>query len=226
MSGNCSLHKSSNCIESVPIFSSVTEEEMLKIAAITTDRTYQKGEMVYLEGDEGGKLYVIHKGGVKVTRLGTSGKEQVIRVLGPGSFMGELSLLNPVPMSDNAEALEATTMCMIDGSKLKKLMLENPSIALKIIEELSRRLGSVEELIEDINLLSVEQRLAQALLKLAGEGDEIVLGMRKSDLASQIGMSQETLSRKLSSFQEQGLIELEGQRGIRILDRKGLENIL
>ncbi|HOY89979.1 MAG TPA: helix-turn-helix domain-containing protein, partial [Bacillota bacterium] len=97
------------------------------------------------------------------------------------------------------------------------------SIALKIIEELSRRLESVEELVEDINLLSVEQRLAQVLLKLAGDGNEIVLKMRKSDLASQIGMSQETLSRKLSSFQEQGLIELEGQRKIRLLDRAGLK---
>lgn len=217
------MHKVPNCIESVPIFSSITEEELLKITAITTDRTYQKGEMVYLQGDEGGKLYVLHKGRVKITRLGTSGKEQVIRVLGPGAFMGELSLLSPVPMTDNAEALETTTMCMIDGKELKGLMLENPSIALKIIEELSRRLESVEELVEDINLLSVEQRLAQVLLKLAGDGDEIVLKMRKSDLASQIGMSQETLSRKLSSFQEQGLIELEGQRKIRLLDRAGLK---
>ncbi len=223
MDSRCSLHKVPNCIESVPIFSSITEEELLKITAITTDRTYQKGEMVYLQGDEGGKLYVLHKGRVKITRLGTSGKEQVIRVLGPGSFMGELSLLSPVPMTDNAEALETTTMCMIDGKELKGLMLENPSIALKIIEELSRRLESVEELVEDINLLSVEQRLAQVLLKLAGDGDEIVLKMRKSDLASQIGMSQETLSRKLSSFQEQGLIELEGQRKIRLLDRAGLK---
>lgn len=220
------MHKVPNCIESVPIFSSITEEELLKITAITTDRTYQKGDMVYLQGDEGGKLYVLHKGRVKITRLGMSGKEQVIRVLGPGSFMGELSLLSPVPMTDNAEALETTTMCMIDGKELKGLMLENPSIALKIIEELSRRLESVEELVEDINLLSVEQRLAQVLLKLAGDGDEIVLRMRKSDLASQIGMSQETLSRKLSSFQEQGLIELEGQRKIRLLDRAGLEEIV
>lgn len=223
MDSRCSLHKVPNCIESVPIFSSITEEELLKITAITTDRTYQKGEMVYLQGDEGGKLYVLHKGRVKITRLGMSGKEQVIRVLGPGAFMGELSLLSPVPMTDNAEALETTTMCMIDGKELKGLMLENPSIALKIIEELSRRLESVEELVEDINLLSVEQRLAQVLLKLAGDGDEIVLKMRKSDLASQIGMSQETLSRKLSSFQEQGLIELEGQRKIRLLDRAGLK---
>lgn len=225
MDSKCSTHKVPNCIEAVPIFSGITEEEMLKIASITTDRTYQKGEMVYLQADEGGKLYVLHKGQVKITRLAASGKEQVIRVLGPGAFMGELSLLSPAPMTDNAEALETTTICLIEGRKLKSLMLESPSIALKVIEELSRRLESAEELIEGINLLPVEQRLAQALLKLAGEADEIVLRMKKSDLASQIGMSQETLSRKLSNFQENGLIELEGQRRIRILDKRRLEGI-
>lgn len=77
----------------------------------------------------------------------------------------------------------------------------------------------------DLDLGAGQQRLAQALLKLAGEGDEIVLSIRKSDLASQIGMSQETLSRKLSSFQEQGLIGLVGQRKIRILDRGQLAKI-
>lgn len=225
MGCNCSLHRVPNCIESVPIFSNITEDEMLKIAAITTDRTYQKGEMVYLQGDKGGRLFVLHKGQIKITRLSAAGKEQVIRVLGPGSFMGELSLFSPAPLTENAEALETSTMCIIDGGKLKELMIGNPSIALKIIEELSRRLESAEELIEGANLLTVEQRLAGALLKLAGDGFEIVLSMKKADLASQIGMSQETLSRKLSSFQEQGLIELEGQRTIRLLDKDRLSDM-
>lgn len=226
MGCNCSLHKVPNCIESVPIFGSITEDEMLKIAAITTDRTYQKGEMVYIAGEKGGRLFVLHKGQIKITRLSVSGKEQVIRVLGAGAFMGELSLFSPAPLSENAEALETSTMCIIEGGKLKELMVGNPTIALKIIEELSKRLESAEELIEGTNLLSVEQRLAGVLLKLAGEGCEITLNMKKSDLASQIGMSQETLSRKLSSFQDKGLISLVGQRTIRLLDKRRLTDII
>ena len=73
-----------DCIRTVPIFSHITHEEMLEIARIIEARTYRKGEMVYLAGDPGGKLYVLHTGKVKITRINPSGKEQVIRILGPG----------------------------------------------------------------------------------------------------------------------------------------------
>ncbi|HOB08569.1 MAG: Crp/Fnr family transcriptional regulator [Limnochordia bacterium] len=214
-----------DCIRTVPIFSHITHEEMLEIARIIEARTYRKGEMVYLAGDPGGKLYVLHTGKVKITRINPSGKEQVIRILGPGEFMGELSLFRSSPQTDNAEALEESTMCVMDGAKLKELMLKNPSISLKVMEELSQRLQKAENLIEVISLDSVEQRLAQALLALAGDKAEITLKMAKKDFASQMGMSRETLSRKLAAFQEQGLIRLEGQRRIVILDKEGLQAV-
>lgn len=214
------------CIETVPIFSSITYEEMLEIAAITEARSYEKGEMVYTAGDPGGKLYVIHAGRVRITRISASGKEQVIRILGPGEFMGELSLFSALPLTDNAQVLEGCTMCVIEGSKLKALMLKNPVISLKVLDELSKRLEKAENQIEAISLSSVEERIAQALLELSEQDNIIILPMTKGDLASQLGMSQETLSRKLTAFQEQGLIKLEGHRKIIILDRAGLDAIL
>ncbi|AKG33328.1 Crp/Fnr family transcriptional regulator [Paenibacillus durus] len=226
MNYKCQKRGVSNCIEIVPIFSSLTQEEMLEIAAITTNKTFEKGEMIYLAGDKGEKLYVIHKGHIKISRLSSNGKEQVIRVLGPGQFMGELSLFSQLPITDNGEALETSTMCLIEGGKLKELMKKFPSIAFKVMEELSRRLEKAENLIEDINLHSVEQRLAQAILKLSDGKREVKLTMTKGDFASQIGMSQETLSRKLSSFQEQGIIKLIGHRRIVILDRDRLEQVV
>jgi len=214
-----------NCIEIVPIFSNLTNDEMMEIAMITTDKTYEKGEMVYTVGDLGERLYVIHKGRVKISRIAANGKEQVIRVLGPGEFMGELSLFSPTSMTDNAEVLEKSTMCIIEGKKLKKIISKYPSIAFKVMEELSRRLEQAENLIEDINLNSVETRLAQMLIKMANERNEVILNMKKGDFASQIGMSQETLSRKLTSFQEQGLIKQSGNKRIVLLDIEALEEI-
>ncbi len=76
--------------------------------------------MVYMAGDRREKLFVIHKGKVKISRISPTGKEQVIRILGPGDFMGELSLFVHGPLNDNAEVLEDTTVCVIDGEKLKK----------------------------------------------------------------------------------------------------------
>lgn len=214
------------CIEIVPIFSNLTYDEMMEVAGITNSREYKKGEMIYMAGDKGEKLFVIHKGKVKITRFSESGKEQVIRVVGPGEFMGELSLFVHELLTDNAEALGNTTVCVIDGEKLKGLMVKYPTIALKVLEELSSRLGKAENLIEHLGIHDVETRIVETLLNLAGENGEIVLKMSKGDLASHIGMSQETLSRKLSYFQDMGWIKLIGHRKIILLDKDGLKTLV
>lgn len=215
----------SGCIAIVPIFSALSPNEMAEVAAITAEKKFEKGELIYFAGKEGKKLFVLHTGRVKVSRINPTGKTQVIRVIGPGEFIGELSLLSQAALTDYAEALEPCVMCVVEGSRLKGLMKKYPSIALNVMEELSARLEKAERLIEDINLRSAEQRLAQALLNLAGDRREFELSLTKGDFASQLGMTQETLSRKLSTFQDKGLIGLKGQRRIIVLDAKGLADI-
>ena len=222
----CVHHKNnhSDCIHSVPIFSNLTHEEMLEVAHITQARTFEKSEMVYMAGEKGGKLYVLHTGKVKISRYSTSGKEQVIRIVESGEFLGELSLFSSLPLTDNAEAIENSTMCIIDGGKLKELMKKYTSIAFKVMDELSKRLEKAENLIESISLSSVEQRLSQTLLSMA-QGKQVILNMTKGNFASQLGMSQETLSRKLAALEEKGLIKQKSNRVITIVNREGLETI-
>lgn len=224
---HCSHENSSeiSCIERVPIFSNLTKGEMTEVAMITTDRVYKKGEIIYLAGDKGERLFVIHQGRVKISRISESGKEQIIRILGPGDFMGELSLFIHSPLDSNAEALEQTTVCIIDSTKLSHIISSSPGIAVKIIEELSKRLQSAENLIESLGLHDVEQRVADALLRLSEGRNEFSLSFSKRDLAAHIGISQETLSRKLSFFQDIGMIKQIGHRKILILDRESLLEI-
>ncbi len=227
MNCDCHCHKKDGrtCIEIVPIFSSLSADEMLEVAGITSQKTYEKGEMIYMAGDKGEKLRVIHTGKVKISRVSDSGKEQVIRILEPGDFMGELSLFSPVPLTDNGEAMEKTTVCIIAGEKIKELMKKYPAIAFKVMEELSKRLEKAENLIEGISLHGVEKRLAAALIKMSNSKGEVILNMSKGDFASYMGMSQETLSRKLSNFQDMGLIKLIGHRRIILKNTKALEGI-
>lgn len=221
----CHDHENDSCIHSVPIFSNLTPDETEEIANITSARTYEKGETVYKAGDKGGTLFVLHTGKVKIYRLTADGKEQVIRVVGPGEFIGELSLFSSLPLTDHAQVTETSVMCVVEGDKLKELMTKYTSIAFKVMEELSKRLEAVESHIEAISLSSVEQRIAQTLLSLSKGKKEVILPMSKGDLASQLGMSQETLSRKLTRFQDQGLIKLSGYRKIILLDPKALEEL-
>lgn len=225
MDCGCFNRDGKNCIEIVPIFSNLNYDEMMEVARITRENTYEKGEMIYMVGDKGEKLYVIHSGKVKITRLTEEGKEQVIRVLGPGEFMGELSLFSSLSLTDNGEALSKTRVCVIDGPKLKELMKRHPTIAFKVMEELSSRLDKVEGLIENISLHGVEKRIALTLINLANENGEVNLKMSKGDLASHLGMSQETLSRKLTAFQDMGIIKLIGHRKIILMDINALSEI-
>ena len=74
----CSLKGSpQSCVSIVPIFSALSPDEIAEIAAITTDASYDKGQLMYFAGKEGNKLYVIHVGKVKISRIAGNGKSQV-----------------------------------------------------------------------------------------------------------------------------------------------------
>ncbi len=222
MNCNCGVR---SCVDNVPIFSNMTKEELDEIIDISSHKNYKKGQMIYNAGEVSNNLYVVYEGQIKISRLTEDGKEQVIRVLGPGEFMGELSLFASMKMSDFALSLTASTICIINGGLLKERIKNIPSIAFKIMEELSKRLENVESLVENINLYTVEKRLANFLLKENDEFNEIELKTTKQNIASQIGMSQETLSRKLTSFQDKGYIKQIGHRKIIILNKKALEEV-
>lgn len=226
MECNCFSRDGKNCIEIVPIFSNLSNKEKIEVAGVTSEKTFEKGELIYMAGDKGDKLYVIHSGKVKVSRISDTGKEQVIRILGSGEFMGELSLFSASELKDNSEALSKVVMCVIQAESLKDLMKKYPEISIKIVEELSMRLESVEALIENISIHTVERRIADTLINFANENGEVKLNMSKRDLASHIGMSGETLSRKLRSFEEEGWIKLIGHRRIIILNESALESII
>lgn len=223
MSCSCFLQDGKSCIETVPIFSGLSREEQNEIAQITNKRTFTRGEIIFGAGDENHNMYVIHRGQVKLSRISESGKEHILRIVGPGDFIGELAMFTQQPASAQAEALQEGIMCVINGQRLKELMLKYPQIALKVVEELSSRLETAEGMIESLALHSVEQRIAQALLQYGV--DQFELKLSKRDLAAALGMTQETLSRKLSAWQAEGIIKQTGQRQIEILDRSRLEEL-
>lgn len=215
----------SSCLQGVPIFQHLTEEELKQVQKIAKSKKFTKGAHVYQAGEETDKLFVVNSGQIKISRITEKGDEQVMRVLGPGDFMGELSLFSQLPMNDFAEATENTVVCMLEGSGLKDIMKDNPTIAFKILEELSNRLENVDKRVEEIRHQSTKWRLAQTLLSLSKGEKTFRLPISKGMLASQMGMNNATLSRNLSYFEELGLISQNGQREITIHDHDGLREI-
>ncbi len=215
-----------SCIDIVPMFNSLTYDEKKEIAYISKSMNYSRGESIYNQGSRSNDLYIVHKGKVKISRVNKDGKEQVIRTLEPGTFMGELSLFSENMHSDSATVTENTEICQLNGDAFKKLLSEIPSISLKLLEEMSKRLDETEDTVESIGTLDVEARIASKILELSNNMNQFKLPYAKKDMASLLGMSSETLSRKLREFEELGYIGLKGQREITILNKKELEALI
>lgn len=212
------------CVSKVPFFNHLSHKDMLKIVQLSRSKTFQKGEMIYRIGDPLHSLYIVHQGSVKVFQLFESGKEHLLRILEPGEFFGEMALFREKRMDSYAKALETTEICAIHRDDMQKLMKEHPSIAIKILEQFSMRLEKTDKLVGQLSANDVETRIASYLVSLAEEKKslKLTLPMSKKDLASYLGTSQETLSRRLASFQNKGWIEQEGQRKIQIIELDSL----
>ena len=209
------------CVSIVPIFNHLEQEQMDEIMVAARSVSYKKGEIIYQAGDQSNALYIVNKGKIKIYRLSESGKEQLLRILTPGEFTGELALFNEGVHEAFAEAMADTQVCMIRRADIQALLLKFPSISLKILTEFSKRLEQSEKQTARFATEKVETRLALFLAECLDPDSrevEFTLPMSKKDLASYLGTTPETISRKLSDFEAAGLIKQKPHKKIEIID--------
>ena len=213
------------CVALVPIFNHLELEQMNEIMETAHSVSYKKGETVYHAGDQSNSLYIVNKGKIRIYRLAESGKEQLVRLVQAGDFTGEYALFTESVHESYAEAMEDTRVCMIKRTNLEGFLLKYPSIALKILAEFSSRLEKSEKQSTSFVTESVETRLALFLTDLNAKDPTVTtvkLPMSKKDLASYLGTTPETISRRLADLEEQGYIKQKPHKQIEILDRDGL----
>jgi CRP/FNR family transcriptional regulator len=215
-------------IGGIPLFRGLTPKHYDELAMIVVDQVVPRGRMIFSQGDEALGLYVVISGRVKIFKLSLEGKEQILHLFGAGEPIGEVAVFAGGKFPAYAEALEETRLFFFPRPAFIDLIRKHPSVALNMLAVLSLRLRQFTSLIEDLSLKEVPGRLAAHLLYL-GEGKkdvaEVDLDISKNQLASLLGTIPETLSRILARMARDGFIELSGQRRIRILDRKGLEEL-
>jgi CRP/FNR family transcriptional regulator len=214
------------CVSLVPIFNHLEQDQMAEIMEVVQSTTLKRHEFMYHVGDASDSLYIVHHGRVKIYRLSESGKEQLVRILNPGDFTGELALFRDATHKAFAEVLVESEICIIQRDALHRLLLKYPTISLRILTEFSNRLEMSERQTTRIATESVEERIAVFLVESmedhSAASRKIKLPMSKKDLASYLGTTPETLSRKLTEFEEAGYIRQKGQREIEIVDVDGL----
>jgi len=193
-----------------------------------TTNQYKKGQVVFYEGSRAYGLYCIFSGRVKLYKTGVDGKQQIVRIAGPGDLLGYRSLFSEEPYSATGEAIEEATICCVDRNAFFPLLSKNPQLALNIIKKLSKELREAEDLATSIAHRSVRERMAELLLMLketygkpAKKGIRIDLQLSREEIGEMIGVTQESAIRLLSEFKRDGMIEVK-EREITILNPTAL----
>ncbi|HET9797934.1 MAG TPA: Crp/Fnr family transcriptional regulator [Gemmatimonadaceae bacterium] len=211
-------------LASVPMFSGLQRDELLKFAELTRERTYPKGSVILFQGDPGDSLYVLHQGRAKVVLIGEDGREVILGVLEPGAHFGELALIDDQPRSAHVIAMEDSQLLILRREDFRRRVEANPPVAWALLTELSRRLRRADQKIGGLVLLDVPGRISRLLLDLSAESDSATIEkpLTHQTIAQMIGASRETVSRAMKEFQEEGLIRVERRR-IAVANRDALE---
>lgn len=213
-------------LNSVPLFSHLTEEETETISRATRERAYPKNSVIVFEDDPGDALFVVKSGQVKVVLIGEDGREVILSVLGAGDFFGEMSLIDDQPRSAHVIAMEETNLLVLRRDDFRRRVEANPAVAWALLSELALRLRRADAKIHGLALLDVPGRIARLLLDFAQEGQSptIEKPLTHQTIAQMIGASRETVSRTIRDFQNKGFIRVERRR-ISVANRVALKQL-
>ncbi len=227
MHKTCTNPEEHICASIVPIFKMLQLPELQKINTLIKKKNYEKGTLLFTKGDKANHLYILRYGRVKIYEMSEDGRQQIVRLLEPGDFFGELALfMDEQSYFLNAETLEATGICLLSRDDLKCIMHQNPEISSRIMQALTERLAYAEKFISNLTLQTIEQRLITWLLLMGekegvvtSQGIRLTINLPRHELANLFGTTRETLSRKFSKLQAEGLIAINSPKQILILDK-------
>ena len=216
-----------NIISAIPLFNGLPEDQLSAIRQIAVEKQFNKGQTIFSEGDETKGFFVVVDGRVKIYKVSSEGKEQILHIFEPGQSFGEVTVFTGQQLPANAQTLSKTRILLFPRSAFVDLITANPSLALNLLAIMSKKLRQFAAQIENLSLKEIPARLASYLIYLAeeqGTEDAVKLNVSKGQLASLLGTIPETLSRIFAKLSGQNLIRVEGPR-ITLLDRQGLEDL-
>jgi CRP/FNR family transcriptional regulator len=209
------------------LFGGLSEEHLAEIEKIAVDKNYNKGDVIFCDGDEGNGFYLVAAGSVSVYKLSPDGKEQILHIINEGDTIGAVPVFSGKSFPANARALSKTHLLFFDRKNFSQLITGKPNLTMNILALLAMRLREFTIQVENLSLKEIPGRLASYLLYLAqeqGNKDLVKLNISKVQLANLLGTGPESLSRTLGNMKSKKLIEEKGAN-IRLLSRSLLEEL-
>ena len=216
-------------VRKAPLFAALDDEAAQTLMGQMSHSRMERGDILFHEGDQGERLYVITEGKIKLGRTSTDGRENLLAILGPGEMFGELSLFDPGPRTATATAVAETQLIGLGHESLRGFLQSRPDVATTLLAALARRLRRTNENLADLVFTDVPGRVAKALLDLSDrfgrpveDGVLVAHDLTQEELAQLVGASRETVNKALADFATRGWLRLEA-RAVLLLDVERLK---
>ncbi len=201
-------------------------KEIANLKSLSEDRRVHyvsKKQVIYQEGEAASRLYFLKSGRVKTVRTAHTGKEFLTKLYQAGEFFGYLALLEGTPHHDSAIAVDDSELIYIPREDFSLLLMLNPKVGHEFICLLAGRVSEREQQLLTMAYSSIRRRVADTLISLQGQTDDPdgYIRFSRDDLAAMIGTAPETLTRTLSEFKQDGLVELT-VRKVKIIEPEKL----
>lgn len=209
------MQKTEQLIKQVDLFADLDEESLVLLVSHSRAISFKKNSILMTEGETGESLYIIESGSVRIYVSDEQGAEMTVFVQRPGSYIGEISLLDGAPRTASVVAIEDTRVLVISKTSFFECVSKNPQIAFRIIQSVTQRLRKATDDIRNLALKNVYQRLAYKLAELSSEKDGVLELPRKysqRELANMIGASREMVGKILAELSSGGYINTDGPR--------------
>ena len=193
-------------------------EPMLKdIAEHMHMREYQRGEVLFWEGDPCDGLFIVEQGSAKIFRLSPQGRQYIVRILQEGDTFAEVPAFDEGTNPVNVEALETTRMWVINSKKLHELVMAHPMFAQKVLVNFGRMLRGMVRMVSEMAFYQVTHRLARLIAEMPQ--DQSAPHWTQEQLAARLGTVREVVARSMKELERSGAIRVEDKR-IQIMNRE------
>jgi CRP-like cAMP-binding protein len=201
-------------LESVPLFGELSEVQLEQVLAAGHRRNFSARSFVYLQGDPAERFYLLLEGRIKLSQVTAEGQQVILRYAAPGEAFGVIAVLSRAHYPVSAETVEDSQLLVWDQQSMRLLMERLPQVGLNALAILATRVREFQDRVRELSTERVERRIARALIRLARQtgrkteaGILIDLPLTRQDLAEMTGTSLYTVSRTLSNWESQGLVQ-------------------
>lgn len=216
-------------LKQIPYFASLPPGEVRELVACLRERHYRAGDVIFRKGDRCYGLCIVLSGRVRTVTTSLEGREQVLKVFGPGRTFADIPVFDDEPLPADAVAVTDSTVALLSQADLFDLVRRYPDVGLDVIRLFASRLRAYKLVVEDLSLRDVVARVARLLLDracgqatLVEDTASVSLPYTQHEVAAMVGSVREVVQRALKTLEDAGVIQMARGR-IRIVDVETLK---